>query len=114
MRAEFIGHCKPCTTDIYLHIVARMEDYIYPHAPVIPRQVLPFDREDNGGELFQRSPAAATSRPPQHRRPARNMRPAAHDLPGPRAVRRYSFQTARTDAHKNVGKFRSCMVLLRR
>ena len=26
MRAELIGHFKPCMTDIYLHIVARMAD----------------------------------------------------------------------------------------
>ena len=24
-------HCKPCTTDIYLHIDARMADYIHTH-----------------------------------------------------------------------------------
>ena len=28
MRAELIGHFKPCMTDIYLHIDARMADYI--------------------------------------------------------------------------------------
>ena len=26
MRAELIGHFKPCITEIYLHIVARMAD----------------------------------------------------------------------------------------
>ena len=26
MRVELIGHFKPCMTEIYLHIVARMAD----------------------------------------------------------------------------------------
>ena len=34
MRVELIGHFKPCMTDIYIYIDARMADYIYPHAPV--------------------------------------------------------------------------------
>ena len=28
MRADIIGHFKPCITEIYLHIDARMADYI--------------------------------------------------------------------------------------
>ena len=28
MRAEIIGHFEPCMTDIYIHIDARMADYI--------------------------------------------------------------------------------------
>ena len=31
MRADIIGHFKPCMTDIYLHIDARMADYIRTH-----------------------------------------------------------------------------------
>ena len=31
MRVELIGHFKPCMTDIYLHINARMADYIRTH-----------------------------------------------------------------------------------
>ena len=31
MRVELIGHFKPCMTDIYLHIDARMADYIRTH-----------------------------------------------------------------------------------
>ena len=31
MRVELIGHCKPCMTEIYLHIDARMADYIRTH-----------------------------------------------------------------------------------
>ena len=31
MRADIIGHFKPCTTEIYLHIDARMADYIATH-----------------------------------------------------------------------------------
>ena len=31
MRAELIGKYKPCMTDIYLHMVARMADYIRTH-----------------------------------------------------------------------------------
>ena len=31
MRAGLIGHFKPCVTDIYLHIDARMADYIHTH-----------------------------------------------------------------------------------
>ena len=31
MRAELIGHFKPCMTEIYLHIDARMADYIHTH-----------------------------------------------------------------------------------
>ena len=31
MRAELIGHFKACMTDIYLHIDARMADYIRTH-----------------------------------------------------------------------------------
>ena len=35
MRAELIGHFKPCMTDIYLYIYARMADYIRTH-PYVP------------------------------------------------------------------------------
>eukprot|EP01048_Picozoa_sp_COSAG05_P032931 COSAG05_NODE_12910_length_449_cov_1.320000_2_plen_30_part_01 len=28
MRSDIIGHFKPCVTDIYIHIDARMADYI--------------------------------------------------------------------------------------
>eukprot|EP01048_Picozoa_sp_COSAG05_P015118 COSAG05_NODE_1787_length_4092_cov_1.788380_5_plen_261_part_00 len=38
MRAELIGHYPPCMTDIYLHIDARMADYIRTH-PYRPRGV---------------------------------------------------------------------------
>ena len=31
MRVELIGHLKSCMTEIYLHIVARMADYIRTH-----------------------------------------------------------------------------------
>ena len=31
MRAELIGHFEPCMTEIYLHIDARMADYIRTH-----------------------------------------------------------------------------------
>ena len=31
MRAELIGDFQPCITEIYLHIDARMADYIRPH-----------------------------------------------------------------------------------
>ena len=31
MRAELIGHFEPCMTDIYIHIDARMDDYIRAH-----------------------------------------------------------------------------------
>ena len=31
VRAELIGHYQPCMTDIYLHIDARMADYIRTH-----------------------------------------------------------------------------------
>ena len=31
MRAELIGHLKVCMTEIYLHIDARMADYIRTH-----------------------------------------------------------------------------------
>ena len=31
IRVELIGHFKPCITDIYLHIDARMSDYIHTH-----------------------------------------------------------------------------------
>ena len=31
MRAGIIGHLKPCMTNIYLHIDARMADYIRTH-----------------------------------------------------------------------------------
>ena len=31
MRVELIGHFQPCMTDIYLHIDARMADYIRTH-----------------------------------------------------------------------------------
>ena len=36
MRAELIGHFKACMTDIYLHIYARMANYIRTH-PYINR-----------------------------------------------------------------------------
>ena len=31
VRVQLIGHLKPCMTEIYLHIVARMADYIATH-----------------------------------------------------------------------------------
>ena len=31
MRAELIGHFEPCMTEIYLHIDARMADYMATH-----------------------------------------------------------------------------------
>ena len=31
MRADIIGYFKACMTDIYLHIYARMADYIRTH-----------------------------------------------------------------------------------
>ena len=31
MRVQLISHLKPCMTEIYLHIVARMADYIATH-----------------------------------------------------------------------------------
>ena len=31
MRVELIGHFEPCMTEIYLHIDARMADYIRTH-----------------------------------------------------------------------------------
>ena len=31
MRVDLIGHFKPCMTEIYLHIDARMADYIRTH-----------------------------------------------------------------------------------
>ena len=31
MRVELIGHFKPCMTEIYLYIDARMADYIHTH-----------------------------------------------------------------------------------
>ena len=31
MRAKLIGHFQPCITEIYLHIDARMADYIRTH-----------------------------------------------------------------------------------
>ena len=31
MRAELIGHFKACMTEMYLHIDARMADYIRTH-----------------------------------------------------------------------------------
>ena len=36
MRAELIGHFKACMTEIYLHIDARMADYIRTHPYVTP------------------------------------------------------------------------------
>ena len=38
MRAELIGHFEPCMTDIYLHIDARMADYIRTHPYVVDRR----------------------------------------------------------------------------
>ena len=37
MRAELIGHFEPCMTEIYLHIDARMADYIRTH-PYVSKQ----------------------------------------------------------------------------
>ena len=31
MRVELIGHFKACMTEIYLHIDARVADYIHTH-----------------------------------------------------------------------------------
>ena len=31
MRAEFIGHFEACMTEIYIHIDARMADYMVTH-----------------------------------------------------------------------------------
>ena len=35
MRADIIGHFKPCMTDIYIHIDARMAEYIRTHPYII-------------------------------------------------------------------------------
>ena len=35
MRADIIDHFKPCMTDIYIHIDARMADYIRTHPYVM-------------------------------------------------------------------------------
>ena len=41
MRAELIGYFKACMTEIYLHIDARMADYIRTHlAPSLSRTAL--------------------------------------------------------------------------
>ena len=37
MRAELIGHFEPCMTEIYLHIDARMADYICTHPYLLLR-----------------------------------------------------------------------------
>ena len=68
MRAELIGHFEPCMTEIYLHIDARMADYMATHRMThrcifgltdrIDR--LSFARGDT--ELQQQQPAAVTIR----------------------------------------------------
>ena len=45
MRVQLIGHFKPCMTGIYLHIDARMADYIRTH-PYAARQSLPAHRRN--------------------------------------------------------------------
>ena len=35
MRVELTGHFQPCTTKIYLHIDARMADYIHTHPYIV-------------------------------------------------------------------------------
>ena len=42
MRAELIGHFQPCMTDIYLHIDARVADYIRTHPYLLTSQTKPF------------------------------------------------------------------------
>ena len=39
--AKLIGHFQPCTTDIYVHIDARMADYIATHPYTFSQQFLP-------------------------------------------------------------------------
>ena len=39
VRAELIGHFKACMTDIYLHIDARMADYIRTHPYLLPKVI---------------------------------------------------------------------------
>ena len=64
MRVQLIGHFKPCITDIYLHIVARMHGRLYPHAPVVPplgAGAAAHPMADRGPLVGLLSPAAAPS-----------------------------------------------------
>ena len=38
MRVQLIGHFQPCMTEIYLHIVARMADYMATHPYITHRR----------------------------------------------------------------------------
>ena len=40
MRSDIIGHFKPCMTEIYLHIDARMADYIRTHPYSYTRKIV--------------------------------------------------------------------------
>ena len=40
MRVELIGHFEPCMTEIYLHLDARMADYIRTHPYARPPRPL--------------------------------------------------------------------------
>ena len=44
VRVHIIGHLQPCITEIYLHIVARMADYMEAHPyPVTARTGINYD-----------------------------------------------------------------------
>ena len=54
MRAELIGHFQPCVTDIYLHIDARMADYIRTHPyPSLAAAIIISHREVSPVAIFR-------------------------------------------------------------
>ena len=65
MRAELIGHFEACMTDIYLHIDARMADYIRTH---------PYATTANQRNTQKTSNRQAIDTPTTRKRKACNMR----------------------------------------
>ena len=51
VRAELIGHFQPCMTEIYLHIDARMADYIRTH-PATRGASSSLSRATNASQVF--------------------------------------------------------------
>ena len=97
MRADIIGHCKPCMTDIYIHIDARMADYIRTHPYII---------RTGRGDLH-RDPVRPSRRRP-HLHPASALQlDSAGNTAAAGGLADCGLHGARIE---NVVKYQSCMV----
>ena len=114
VRVQLIGHLQPCMTDIYLHIVARMADYMatHPYIGFLASGRHACTRTNYiyaavmlaGQSIMPRGNLANAGCPPLPPlfAPAKPKAPSRR-----RAAKRSEFGHARI---RYVGKYQSCMV----